>query len=132
MATVRTVTVKSSGGDYASLNAALSGESGDLVYLDRELHINCYGFEDTAPATTGTGYTTDATRFIQISIPTAERHDGTSAAISGRNNYRLNTAASDANALSIYEQYTVCDGLENLGWNGYAGWNSRYAIYASG
>lgn len=34
MATTRTVTVESSGGNYTSLNAALTGESANLVSLD--------------------------------------------------------------------------------------------------
>ena len=39
----KTVTVKSSGGDYTSLNAALAGESTNLVStLDGILTIECY------------------------------------------------------------------------------------------
>lgn len=75
MATVRTVTVKSAGGDYTSLSAAESGEQADLVSLDRQLNIECYAMVDTA-AVTIDGWTTDATRYINIYAPEAEGHSG--------------------------------------------------------
>ena len=64
--TDRTVTVKSSGGDYASLNSALSTEAANLVSLDRRLIIDCYDMEDTTPVVLPAGYTTSATRYILI------------------------------------------------------------------
>lgn len=46
----RTVTVKSSGGTYLSLNAAYAGEDGyDCVTNAGDLIIECYNFEDTVP-----------------------------------------------------------------------------------
>jgi hypothetical protein len=62
----KTVTVKSSGGDYTSLNSALAGESTNLVSNTRILTINCTGFEDTTAATTGAGYTTSSSYYIKI------------------------------------------------------------------
>jgi hypothetical protein len=73
----KTVTVKSSGGDYTSLNAALAGESTNLVStLDGILTIECYAMGDTTAVDTGTGYTTDADHYISILTPAAERHPG--------------------------------------------------------
>lgn len=75
MPTVRTVTVKPSGGDYSSLAAAEAGEQGDLVSLDRQLDIECYAMSDTTPVTFD-GWTTDATRYVRVFTPASERHDG--------------------------------------------------------
>lgn len=77
-----TVTVKASGGDYTSLNAALAGESADLTANCHStggagiLTIECYAMSDTTAASTGTGYTTSADYYINIVVPTAERHLG--------------------------------------------------------
>lgn len=66
MANLRVVTVKSSGGDYSSIVAALTGESGDLVAANRLLRIDCHPFVDTSVAPSDGGYTTDATRYLTI------------------------------------------------------------------
>jgi hypothetical protein len=79
-----TKTVKSSGGDYTSLNAALAGLSGNLTTNCAGtggagiLTIECYylGSADSTAASTGTGYTTSADYYINITVPTAERHSG--------------------------------------------------------
>lgn len=75
---VRTVTVKSSGGDYTSLAAAEAGEQGDLTSLDWQLDIECYASAagDSTQVTIN-GWTTDATRYIRIVCPAGERHAGT-------------------------------------------------------
>jgi hypothetical protein len=76
-ATNRTVTVKPSGGDYTSLSAAVAGEAKNLVSLDRQLTIECYAMQDTAPVVFDrTAWTTDATRFILVTVPPSERHAG--------------------------------------------------------
>lgn len=75
MPTTRTVTVKPSGGDYSSLSAAEAGEQGNLVTLDRYLVIECYAMNDST-ACAFAGWTTDATRYISVIVPTAERHGG--------------------------------------------------------
>lgn len=77
MATVRTVTVKSAGGDYTSLASAEAGEQGDLVSLDRQLNIECYASAaGDSTQVTVSGWTTDATRYIDIYCPEGERHAG--------------------------------------------------------
>lgn len=73
-----------------------------------EIHVaECYAFEDTAKATIN-GWTTDATRYIKIYTPTAERHDGkwdTSA-------YRLSLVSDSSYVLLIYEDYARVEGLQ--------------------
>lgn len=74
----KTVTVKSSAGDYTTLNAALAGEAANLVTGTCILTIECYASAapDTTAATTGTGYTTNATYYINITTPAGQRHTG--------------------------------------------------------
>ena len=65
MPTIRTRTVKASGGDYTSLSAWEAGEQGDLPTLDEIRQAECYAMVDTT-AVTIDGWTTDATRYIRI------------------------------------------------------------------
>lgn len=75
MPTTVTKTVKSAGGDYTTLAAALTGEARNLVTADQICRIEVYSMLDTStPAFAG--FTTDATRYIQIVAPVTERHDG--------------------------------------------------------
>jgi hypothetical protein len=107
MPTLRVVTVKSSGGDYTSLSSAEALEQGDLPTLDRQLDIECYSMGDTA-AVTIAGWTTDATRYLRIYTPTAERHDGKW----NTSKYRLTPSASFGRALTIQEEYVRVEGLQ--------------------
>ena len=77
-ATNRTVTVKPSGGDYTSLAAAIAGEKGDMVSLDRQLTIECYAMADAGGAAlfANADWVTDATRYVLVTVPTSERHGG--------------------------------------------------------
>ena len=51
---------------YASLSAAEAGEQGNLVTADEYLVINCSGTAADTTAVFWDGYTTDATRYIEI------------------------------------------------------------------
>jgi hypothetical protein len=104
MATIRTVTVKTAGGDYASLVAAEAGEQGDLVALDRQLDIECYDKVETLNITID-GSTTDATRFIKVVGATTARHNG----IYGSVGYRLET---NSTAINIQDNWTEIDGIQ--------------------
>lgn len=79
-ATQRIVTVKGSGGNYTSLQAAIAGEAKNLVALDRQLTIQCYA--SAAPDTTqvqvfsSDGWVTDSTHYLRIVVPLSERHSG--------------------------------------------------------
>jgi hypothetical protein len=109
-----TKTVKSSGGDYTSLNAALAGMSGNLTTDCGGtggagiLTIECYAMGDTNLADTGTGYTTSADYYINITVPVAERHSG----VWSDSKYRLVPNVDEAQSLTIQESYTIIDGLQ--------------------
>lgn len=111
-----TVTVKSSGGNYTSLNSALAGESADLTTNCHStggagiLTIECYYLSgaDTTNASTGTGYTTSSSYYINIVVPTAERHDGKW----NTSKYSLAASVSNYGLLEIYEAYTRLTGLQ--------------------
>jgi parallel beta-helix repeat protein len=123
----KTVTVKSSGGDYTSLNAALAGESANLVTNTRILTIECYSMSDTANAVTGTGYTTSSSYYIKILTPTAERHDGKWN--SGK--YRLEASGNWASLLYIQADYTSVKGLQFARTGTGSGSSYILSIYAN-
>ncbi len=102
--TIRTVTVKPSGGDYTSLNAVLTAESADLVALNRILYIECYAMQDTAPVSL-TGFTTDADHYIRIYTPASERHQGKW----DTSKYRIETTGQ---AINIAANYVRIEGLQ--------------------
>ena len=108
-----TKTVKSSGGDYTTLNAALAGMAGDLTTDCGGtggagiLTIECYAMSDTTKPSTGTGYTTSSSYYINITVPSAERHDGKW----NTNKYRLELSDWDS-GLQNSANYTVVDGLQ--------------------
>lgn len=79
MATLVTKTIKSSGGDYTTLAAAVAGEQQDLVANDIQLTFEYYELttpEVLAATLDVTGYTTDATRYIKITVPVSDYHGG--------------------------------------------------------
>ncbi len=106
MATVRTVTV-GPGRDYASLSAALTGESKDLVTLDRQLDIACYAMSDTTAAIIS-GFTTDATRYIRIYTPVSERHSGKW----DDTKYYLRVSCNNTFVLTNQARYVRIEGLQ--------------------
>lgn len=99
MATLRTVTVKISGGDYTSLSSAVATEctSVNLVSLDRQLDIVCDAILDTTRVTIPSTCTTDATRYVRIVGPA---HLGVVA-----NAYRLHPTADFNKAFTIQTAY---------------------------
>jgi hypothetical protein len=73
----KTVTV-GPGKTYASLQAAITGEvtaNANLVTMGGILNIVLYAFADTTQATIA-GFTTDATRYVNIYTASGERHSG--------------------------------------------------------
>lgn len=111
MPTVRTVTVKSSGGDYSSLAAAEAGEQGNLVSLDRQLTIECYASAagDSTQVTID-GWTTDATRYVRVVCPAGERHAG--AWDAAKYHLSLTTVGSPGGAITNSEDYTRLEYLQ--------------------
>ncbi len=106
----KTVTVKSSGGDYASLNAALAGEDDinpDLTAMAGILTIACYAFQDTTPADTGTGYTTSEAYYLLITCAAGEGHQG----VWSESKYRIEITSA-AHSLTAKEGFTRVIGLQ--------------------
>lgn len=100
-------TVKSSGGDYSSLSAWEAGEQRDLVAADEIAVAECYSMQDTSQVTI-LGWTTDATRYIDIKTPVAERHDGKWNTAK----YRLEVNASGTGVIVINEDNVRLEGLQ--------------------
>lgn len=107
MPTVRTVTVKSSGGDYASLSSALAGEAANLVSLDRQTDIECHAFIDTTANISISGWTTDATRYLRIYAAEGQGHSG----IFDTSKYLLRSALA-VNGITISEDYVRIEGIQ--------------------
>jgi len=106
--TTRTVTVKPSGGTYTGLGAAITGELAicpSLVNSDIVLAIECYAMEDVGPVTINS-FTTDATRYVKVYTPFAERHSGKW----DEAKYRL--TSSTATVLSVGIAYMRLDGIQ--------------------
>lgn len=112
MPTVRTVTVKPSGGDYTSLAAAIAGEcpSGtNLVSLDRQLNIECHAMLDLNNRVVLSGVTDDATRYIRIYA--AQAHGGVWN--TGAYRYEITTGFGGwFNAFVVDVDYTRIEGLQ--------------------
>lgn len=110
----KTVTVKASAGDYTTLAGAIAGEliaNADLTAggMNGILTIECYtlaGADSTAVNVSG--FTTDATHYIRIVVPAAERHDGKR----NTGKYRLEVSASGGSALAINDDYVRVEGLQ--------------------
>lgn len=75
MPTVVNKTIKTAGGDYATMNA-LAADVKNLVALDEQWDVECDNFEDTAGPVVFTGWTTDATRFLRIKESTRHLSGG--------------------------------------------------------
>ena len=98
-------TVKPSGGDYTSLSAWEAGEQADIVTADIIAVAECYSFQDTTSVAI-LGWTTDATRYIEIRTPLTERHAG----VWDTNKYYLNVAVG--RALYAIEENVRFTGLQ--------------------
>lgn len=81
MTTTVTKTIRASGGDYTTLSAWEAALPASLVAND-EIHVaECYndwpsGLNDVVSIS---GSTTDATRYIKVTVAEGHRHDGTTA-----------------------------------------------------
>jgi hypothetical protein len=90
VATKVTKTIKTTGGDYASLSA-LAIDVQDLVTADEYWEVTCDNFEDTTQATFA-GWTTNSTCYLHIKM--ADAHD--SGGVVTTNAYRLTRNATNA------------------------------------
>jgi len=73
-------TVKASGGDYTTLQAAINACPSDITAAgtNETWEIECYSSVTGSNSITISGKTTDATHYIRIYTPQAERHNGIS------------------------------------------------------
>lgn len=99
-------TVKSSGGDYATLQAAINACPSDITATgtNETWEIECYTSVTGTNGITVNGKTTDATHYIRIYTPQAERHNGISGGF----------AISDysgGHALDITNDYVRVEGI---------------------
>jgi hypothetical protein len=104
----KTVTV-GPGKTYASLQAAITGEvaaNANLVTMNGILNIELYAFADTTPATV-TGFTVDATRYVNIYTDPTARHVGVWDAAK----YTL-TRTTNGVAFTVNTSYTRVMGLQ--------------------
>jgi len=111
----KTVTVRPSGGTYTSLAAAIAGEvaaNANLVTMEGILNISIEGTwsSDDTTAVTVTGFTTNASYYVNIVTDSANRA-GTSWSTS---KYRLN-ATRALSILEISNRYTRISGLQITG-----------------
>lgn len=105
----KTVTVKPSGGTYTSLNAALVGEAADLVTNQCILTIECYAMEDNNKINmSGMSYTTNSSYYINITVPTSERHNGKW----NTSKYRISNPDGWGWLFGIYANFTRIDGIQ--------------------
>ena len=125
MATTITKTVKSSGGDYTSLNAwaaSIAGRGADLTTRDVVERAECFGFTDTT-AVSISGITTDTTRRVEISTPDTARHGGK------WNSSAYILATTNAPPFSATIGHLVLDGLQFSSAPTYSS-GTRYVSYA--
>jgi len=123
MATEYITTVKSTGGDYASLNAWQAGwgsntgtHNGDLVSADAIETAECYSFPDTATVII-TGWLTSATQYIKVYTPLSER---SATGIFDNTKYYLNitVGANATYAIDHRVNYACFEGIQIQVTNG--------------
>ena len=96
--------------DYTSLQAAVAAQAQNLVAADKWLDLEINGTWASADTTAVniTGYTTDATRYINIYTTGAARHAG----IYSTSKYLLSTTLAGAgSAIIVNAGYTTINGL---------------------
>lgn len=108
-----TIHIAPGGGDYTTLAAGLSGEAQDLTSTDKVIHFEISGdwsggYEEGQVLVSG--YTTDATRYIDIYTVGTARHSGWPR--QAESYYKIINTATDANGnIRVLENYTRIDGV---------------------
>lgn len=80
MATEVIHTLKTSGGDYSSIDAWEADQQRDLVAADEIAVLECYSGEYDDNGTTIAGWTTDGTRYVEIRAASGQEHGGLASA----------------------------------------------------
>lgn len=107
MPTIVTSTIKSSGGDYTSLNAWEAAKQGDLVTADQVQKAECYAFDEGGGDIVVDGSTTDSTRYMWIFVPVAERHNRTA----GTGFRKVATVSSNSYWIYLQDSFTRLEGI---------------------
>ena len=102
-----TKTIKSSGGDYTSLSAWEAANQGDLVTADEIRQAECYAFTDTTACVID-GSTTDATRYLRVYTPSAERHAG----VFDSSKYNITLGTDFVRPLRVLDDFVRIEGLQ--------------------
>jgi len=109
----KTVTVRPSGGDYTSLQAAITGEvsaNANLVTMAGILTISIEGDWSGGTDTTAvvlTGFTTSADYYVKVVTDSSNRADKT-----GINTSRYILQLDSTRDFRVQQNYTVIDGLQ--------------------
>lgn len=109
MPTTVVKTIKSSGGNYASLSAWEAGENGDLVTADEIRVGECYGMLDTTDVIV-LGGTVDSTRYLIIRAATGA--EAQSPYDTGGTAYRLESSGSVTGCISLQQNYTRIERIQ--------------------
>lgn len=112
MTTTVTFTIKASGGNYTTLSAALAANVRNLVALDQIIVFECYNFE-CIDIVQITGWTTDVNRYIKITAPVGQRHNGKSREVTG-SGFQLTANPTNPSIFAAIEIYNASVRLDGL------------------
>lgn len=109
MPTTVVKTIRASGGDYTTLSAWEAANQGNLVSADEVRVAECYndwpsGLADTVDVS---GSTTDATRYMMITVAPGHRHNGTP-----RSGFYAKSAANWQTGFAATDAYCVFEWLD--------------------
>ena len=105
--TVKTVTVKATGGSYTSLAAAVAGEyaaNPNLVTADIQLNIELFylGAADVGPVAFLSTWVTDSTHYVNVYVAPGNGHSG----VWGSSAYNLTSLAAGLDIETAYVRVT--------------------------
>lgn len=117
MATEVISTIRASGGDYTTLSAWEAGEQRNLVTADEIAVAVCYndwptGLVDELDIN---GWTTDATRYVKVTVAEGHRHNGTP-----KSGFHMKKTSTATTLVFVRHSYTVLEWIdaEQLGTSG--------------
>lgn len=117
MATEVISTIRASGGDYTTLSAWEAGEQRNLVTADQIATAVCYndwptGLVDELDIN---GWTTDATRYVKVTVAEGHRHNGTP-----KSGFHMKKTSTATTLIFVRHSYTVLEWIdaEQLGTSG--------------
>lgn len=107
MPTTVVKTIRASGGDYTTLSAWEAANQGDLVTADEVRVAECYNDwpSGLVDAVTIDGSTTDATRYLKITVANGHRHTGIP-----KTGFFARQTAAFAHTVRVLDDYT------RIGW----------------